>query len=316
MSKQNYYKKNFKMQISRHIQCLAIASMLLLGSTTRPAAGLTIEVAQESNPGAGDFDGNVVGSIQSYSTTLTAEAFYGWDTQDFSFDPPVSVPTVDNQSSVFFVETSEGLTLFHVHDDKTSAVGGSAANTWEFPGDTADFLARDDANGDDTFLGGGGSTLAVQNFTWLARRSDGAAIGPLVGVWTALVSFHSFTGLDSWIALSADGSSVALALENDRRIRLRPACGSGLVGDLNCDGFVGAGDLDILLGVWNQNVGGGALADLNADGFIGAGDLDILLGNWNAGTPPGAAAAVPEPGAAAALAGLGLAMLTRRRWRA
>jgi len=85
-----------------------------------------------------------------------------------------------------------------------------------------------------------------------------------------------------------------------------------LVGDLNGDGFVGAGDLDILLGVWNQNDSG--VADLNDDGFIGAGDLDILLGNWNAGTAPGGSAGVvPEPASLAVLAGLGAAGLFRRR---
>jgi len=86
--------------------------------------------------------------------------------------------------------------------------------------------------------------------------------------------------------------------------------GSGLVGDLNGDGFVGAGDLDILLGVWNQNDTGAA--DLNDDGFIGAGDLDILLGNWNAGTAPGGASAVPEP-ASLTLMALGVAAMARRR---
>jgi len=85
-----------------------------------------------------------------------------------------------------------------------------------------------------------------------------------------------------------------------------------LTGDLNGDGFVGAGDLDILLGVWNQNDTGPA--DLNEYGFIGAGDLDILLGNWNAGTAPSSAGVVPEP-AGLTLMAAGLAALARRRNR-
>jgi len=85
-----------------------------------------------------------------------------------------------------------------------------------------------------------------------------------------------------------------------------------LVGDLNGDGFVGAGDLDILLGVWNQNDSG--VADLNGDGFIGAGDLDILLGNWNAGTAPGGSAGVvPEPASLTLLAVAAGALALRRR---
>jgi len=68
---------------------------------------------------------------------------------------------------------------------------------------------------------------------------------------------------------------------------------------------------DLLLGAWNQAVGPGAPADLTGDGFVGAGDLDVLLGAWNLGVP--AAAAVPEPASALLLAGLGGALLARRR---
>jgi len=65
-----------------------------------------------------------------------------------------------------------------------------------------------------------------------------------------------------------------------------------LSGDLN-------GDLDVLLGQWNQLVSPGAGADLTGDGFVGAGDLDVLLGNWNAGSPP--AVTVPEPASLAVI---------------
>ncbi|MEZ6192473.1 MAG: hypothetical protein R3C45_14450 [Phycisphaerales bacterium] len=54
-----------------------------------------------------------------------------------------------------------------------------------------------------------------------------------------------------------------------------------LVGDLNDDGFVGIGDLNIVLGAWNQNVAAGnkMLGDPSGDGFVGIEDLNEVLGN-------------------------------------
>jgi hypothetical protein len=49
-----------------------------------------------------------------------------------------------------------------------------------------------------------------------------------------------------------------------------------LVGDINGDGAVNAGDLGALLGQW----GSSGSADLNDDGIVDAADLAILLGNW------------------------------------
>ena len=89
--------------------------------------------------------------------------------------------------------------------------------------------------------------------------------------------------------------------------------GSGLIGDLDGDGFVGINDLNIVLGVWNQNVPpADPRADPSGDGFVGIDDLNEVLGNWNAGTPP-SAAAVPEPATLTLLSIGGFAALRRRR---
>ena len=103
--------------------------------------------------------------------------------------------------------------------------------------------------------------------------------------------------------LFADGFTLPVDLVS--------AC--GLRGDLNCDGFVGIADLNIVLANWNQNIPpGDPLADPSGDGFVGIDDLNEVLGNWNAGTPPGGASDIPEPGALV-LIGIGSAAMLSRR---
>ena len=57
---------------------------------------------------------------------------------------------------------------------------------------------------------------------------------------------------------------------------------TGLPGDLNGDGLVGAADLDIVRGHWGQQVPAGSLTqgDPSGDGIVGAADLDIVRANW------------------------------------
>jgi len=74
-----------------------------------------------------------------------------------------------------------------------------------------------------------------------------------------------------------------------------------LTGDLDGDGFVGIGDLNIVLGNWNRSVLPGLRlqGDPDGDGFVGIQDLNLVLGNWNAGAPPPAHHAfIPEPATA------------------
>ncbi|MEZ6192109.1 MAG: hypothetical protein R3C45_12595 [Phycisphaerales bacterium] len=144
-----------------------------------------------------------------------------------------------------------------------------------------------------------------------------------------------FDGKEQWIAITGSGvnggwdiaqyaSGLDLSVFGQVEFGLRHTNGNGetgftdvaapatLEGDLNTDGFVGIGDLNIVLGNWNINVPpGDARADPSGDGFVGIEDLNRVLGNWNAGTPPAERVVVPEA-SCVSLFGMGCLALARR----
>ena len=74
-----------------------------------------------------------------------------------------------------------------------------------------------------------------------------------------------------------------------------------LPGDVNDDGFVGAGDYVLILTYWGRNEMDRQHGDLTGEGHVGADDLVEVLTNWATGVPP--EAPVPEPSAGLLLAG-------------
>jgi len=84
---------------------------------------------------------------------------------------------------------------------------------------------------------------------------------------------------------------------------------TAIPGDLNGDGTVNSGDLDIVRGNWGQIVSPNTDGDATGDGFVNSADLDVVRANWGAT----AAASVPEPATFALL--LGLAALAFGRFR-
>lgn len=92
------------------------------------------------------------------------------------------------------------------------------------------------------------------------------------------------------------------------------SCGP-LPGDADMDGFVGLGDMNTVLGNWNQSIVGWNNGDFDGDGFVGIADLNVVLGNWNAATPPlvAAEASVPEPALSVLFGAAGAFSVIRRR---
>ena len=60
---------------------------------------------------------------------------------------------------------------------------------------------------------------------------------------------------------------------------------SGLPGDVDNDGFVGAEDLVTILSYWGQSGRGWEQGDLTGEGFVGAEDYVVVLSNWGSSAP-------------------------------
>jgi choice-of-anchor C domain-containing protein len=81
----------------------------------------------------------------------------------------------------------------------------------------------------------------------------------------------------SFISLSSAGSFCGPALDGVVVELSSPP----LPGDLDCDGFVNASDLAVLLGAWGDcGTCAGCRSDLDGDCATTAADLALLLGSW------------------------------------
>jgi len=200
------------------LSCLLI---LMLFAASPSEAGL-IRVSQESLPGAGDFDLNILGFVSSFSTPLTAAGFYQYNVPhgaSYNGELNGGPDPVSSLTQVFLVEASNGLSLFVVHDRPLDGSGGNVRNHWQLTGGTAAFLVGDDP-GEGLTVGGGG-TLFDTNHTWSPCCTDGYVIGDLEGNWAAFGEFSAApTGITRWAVVSDGGGPIALELEVGRRVRL------------------------------------------------------------------------------------------------
>lgn len=110
-----------------------------------------------------------------------------------------------------------------------------------------------------------------------------------------------YDGIDLLLTyLAGDGDDIGLT--------------TAVSGDADGDGVAGIMDLDLLLANWGDTVTPSqrSAGDLDGDGTVGQGDLDLVMAYWGNNGMSGPQ--VPEPGSAAALGLIALA-LTRRRPR-
>jgi len=200
-----------------------IITSILLGMSLA-AQSATIRVSQESSAGAGDFDSNVLGFVDSYSSALTASEYYGYSTNfAASFDDgDQDVTLTSNKSHVFFVDGADGLSAFFVHDKPVDGSGGGALMTLDLVGDGASVLVRDDNEA--TGLPSGPNHFEM-NRAWSPCCTDGFVIGSLDDDWSLFAEFDAFTArgltwtdFDGWWVFDG-ATSIDLASDLDRRVR-------------------------------------------------------------------------------------------------
>jgi hypothetical protein len=119
--------------------------------------------------------------------------------------------------------------------------------------------------------------------TVVAISADAAPSGKEFDEWTGDVA----TVADP----SAAATTITMPASDAEVTATYSAVAPPLLGDLNGDGFVGQGDLNIVLSQWGKGAPPhdpitDPRADANHDNFVGQGDLNIVLADWGKGTLP------------------------------
>ena len=208
---------------SRLSMAIALVAVLALGFMVSDAEALSVRVSQETGAGAGDFDANVLGFIDVFTTTMSIADFYMYGSPSGSSynggangGPAAILETTQS----FFMKAADGLHFVTVHDKPGNADGGDAKMYNVLSGDTAGFSVLDDPLESGQIVGGGGTTFTTDH-TWITCCTDGYAIGDLNGgAWSILQEFTAAAiGLTGWQATDKGGTDLGLTLATGQRVR-------------------------------------------------------------------------------------------------
>lgn len=254
------------------------------------ACGGAFQIAQESAPGAGDFDDNVVGFVLPYETNATAAEFYAYDVPEGdSWNGPNLVPVAD-RSHLLIARGPQGVSVFIVHDRAVpdDPDGGQAETIFELTDDPDGAVRSVEDDPENLkngvgYIGEPGDSVFLSSHRWSTCCTDGVAYSGIDLGATGYLAFsdvdtinQTIVGLTEWFAYSADGAQIELALEEDRRVRI-VFVPTGCPGDVNDDGLINLGDLNIVLGNFGVP---GEIGDATGDGLVNLADLNTVLANF------------------------------------
>ncbi len=244
-------------------------------------------VMQESAPGAGDFEQQVLGEIEAFPTSVSIADYYSYGkpaAAAFNGDLPISAGTMN----VAIVDGPEGSTLVLVYAATGARPGHAEANIHLFGDATGgEMSVQDDPDSDqgDSYFNIPSGTFFFGVWDWEASETDGCAITGIEDAEFVHMNIGEIDGdpltppvlgLSGGLVLSASGKGVRIDPEPYRRIRLQPVASRRTRGDLNGDGCVDETDLGLLLSAWGRDPQG----DLTGDGAVDGSDLGILLAAW------------------------------------
>ncbi len=207
-----------------HFSKVLVAALLLGVSITAHSA--QVRVSQESAGGVGDFDANVLGFIDTFSTGLSIAGFYQYNSPNrasYNGELNGGPNPVSFLTQSFFVEASDGLHYVVVHDNPNDGSGGSTQMTTVqvggAGGGTAFSVGDDPGEGLNTSDVGGDRIFDTQH-GWIACCTDGYALGGLGSSFLLLAAFDALpTGISGWQASGNALGNIALVLDPDRRVR-------------------------------------------------------------------------------------------------
>lgn len=264
---------------------------------TRPCegagCGVQIQVAQESAPGAGDFDDNILGFVRPFAFSGSAADFYAYNVPEGdSWNGPALTPEPDRSHLLFASSPVDDLSMFVVHDRAVpnDPDGGKAEISYELfddPDGATRTVEDDPPSATDVYTGDPGDQLFTARHRWEPCCTDGEAYSGLACRSTTVMQFTdvdenpntlAIDGLTEWFVYSATSEPLELALEEDRRVRLVVFPDPGCPADLNCNGAVDFGDILVLLAAWGPC--GSCPEDIDQDGAVTFADLLVILAAW------------------------------------